>query len=252
MSFVRALVTGASRGIGLEVARALAPTHELVLVARSIETLASELAQLRGPGAPPRLVACDLADETARRKLIGEIADAEIRVLVNNAGIAESAPLERTSDDVWARMIAINLTAPFELCRALVPGMANAGFGRVINIASTAALRGYRYAAAYSATKAGLLGLTRSLALEVATKGVTVNAVCPGFTDTTITDDAVRNIVGKTGQSREEARRALAAFSPQKRLMTPEEVAALVAYLVGANARGINGQALPIDGGETA
>ena len=175
-----------------------------------------------------------------------------MQVLVNNAGAAVSAPLHRTSDLAWATALALNLEAPFALTRALVPGMVKAGRGRVINIASTAALKGYAYTAAYSASKAGLVGLTRALAVELASKGVTVNAVCPGFTDTDIVARAAENIQATTGRSQDDARQTLARFSPQGRLRSPEEVAGLVAYLASPAADGITGQALAIDGGETA
>jgi NAD(P)-dependent dehydrogenase (short-subunit alcohol dehydrogenase family) len=148
-------------------------------------------------------------------------------------------------------MLALNLTAPFTLARALVPGMIQAGGGRVINVASTAALKGYAYTSAYSAAKAGLLGWTRALAAEVASKGVTVNAVCPGFTDTDLVQEAVLKIQASTQRSASAARAALAGFSPQGRLLGPEEVAALIVFLAGPEAGGINGQALAIDGGET-
>jgi NAD(P)-dependent dehydrogenase (short-subunit alcohol dehydrogenase family) len=248
-----ALITGASRGIGLAVAHALAAEHPLLLVSRSAETLATRKEELLAAGAGEvRCEACDLGDARDRARLIATLESEPVGILVNNAGTARSAPLAHTDAELWQQSLELNLTAPFELCRAFVPGMAKRGLGRVVNIASTAALRGYRYTTAYAASKAGLLGLTRSLALEVARKGVTVNAICPGFTDTAIVEDAVSNIVSKTGQSQEGARQALESFSPQGRLMEPEEIAALVRYLVGEEARGITGQALPVDGGETA
>jgi NAD(P)-dependent dehydrogenase (short-subunit alcohol dehydrogenase family) len=181
---------------------------------------------------------------------LGEAGDVD--VLINNAGLAESAPLTRTGDDLWDRAIDVNLRAPFELSRALAPGMAERGWGRIVNIASTAGLKGYRYTSAYCASKHGLIGLTRALAVELARKGVTVNAICPGFTDTDIAADAVDNIVSKTGQSADEARKALSSFSPQGRLMRPDEIAAMAGYLCRDAAVGITGQALAVDGGETA
>lgn len=248
-----ALVTGASRGIGLAIARALAPAHTLVLVSRDQGALEEAAAQLRPTAAGEvTLHACDLGNADSRAELIGAVEKRGVHVLVNNAGVARSAPLARTDDATWDLSIALNLTAPFELCRAVVPWMVAAGWGRIINVASTAALKGYRYTAAYSASKAGLVGMTRALALDVATKGVTVNAVCPGFTDTAIVADAVDNIVRKTGQGEDQARSSLESFSPQKRLMQPGEVADLVAYLASEAAAGITGQALAIDGGETA
>ena len=249
-----ALITGASRGIGRAVARALAPTHTLLLAGRDQAALAALVAEL-GQG---HALTAELADADDRDRLLSlvtglcEQLGAPVQVLVNNAGAAVSAPLHRTSDLAWAAALALNLEAPFALTRALVPGMVKAGRGRVINIASTAALKGYAYTAAYSASKAGLVGLTRALAVELASKGVTVNAVCPGFTDTDIVARAAENIQATTGRSQDDARQTLARFSPQGRLRSPEEVAGLVAYLASPAADGITGQALAIDGGETA
>ncbi len=249
-----ALVTGASRGIGLAIARALAPDHQLILVARkmvSLEAAATQLAPLTA-SQDLELWPCDLADATERQALCRRLQALDVDVLINNAGIARSAPIHRTSDEDWTALMAINLTAPFELMRGALPGMRDRGWGRVVNIASTASLKGYRYTAAYNATKHGLLGLTRGAALDVADKGVTVNAVCPGFTETDMAQAAVDNISAKTGRSEDQARQELAALNPQGRLIDPDEVAAMVVYLVSDAARGIHGQALAIDGGDTA
>lgn len=163
-----------------------------------------------------------------------------------------TAPIHRTEDHTWADVMAINLTAPFELTRAVLPHMRTTGWGRIVNVASTAALKGYRYTAAYCASKHGLLGLTRGTALDVADKGITVNAVCPGFTETDLVSTAVDNIMEKTGRSSAQARAALAAGNPQGRLIEPHEVAAMVRFLVGPGAGSVHGQAMAIDGGETA
>jgi NAD(P)-dependent dehydrogenase (short-subunit alcohol dehydrogenase family) len=247
-----AVVTGASRGIGLSIARALAPAHALWLVSRDEAALGEAADDLRLSAGDVTVRACDLAQASGRRELAAELSRAGVSVLVNNAGVARSAALARTDDAMWSHTIELDLTAPFELCRAVVPGMVTAGFGRIVNVCSTAALRGYKYTSAYSAAKAGLLGLTRALAHELAAKGVTVNAVCPGFSDTAIVADAAREIAQKTGSDETAARTTLAAFSPQGRLMSPDEIAAAVAYLVSDAAAGITGAALPIDGGETA
>ncbi|MCA9690994.1 MAG: SDR family NAD(P)-dependent oxidoreductase [Nannocystaceae bacterium] len=253
-----ALVTGASRGIGRAIATALADTHTVVVTARSEAALASLVAALEDAGRGPALpLIADLGTAAGRAALLAALAPivaarGPVVTLVNNAGIAHSAPIARTDDAAWTSLGELNLRAPFELCRALLPAMIEAGSGRVINVASTAALKGYRYTAAYAATKAGLVGMTRALAVEVADKGVTVNAVCPGFTDTDIVADAVANITAKTGRTSAQAREALARFSPQGRLRKPDEIAALVVFLASDAAAGITGQAIALDGGETA
>lgn len=248
-----ALVTGASRGIGRAIAVALAPSHELILTARDEHALGeTREACLEAGGHTATLVACDMTDTAARQALADTILKDDVAVLVNNAGIAPSAPAERTTTDAWDDVMTVNVTAPFELIRAAIPSMKRAGWGRIINIASTAALRGYRYTAAYCASKHAVLGLTRGVALDVARTGITVNAVCPGFTDTDMASRAVDNIAGKTGRDPAQARAALERMNPQGRLVDPAEVAAMVQYLCTPAADGINGQALAIDGGETA
>ena len=247
-----AVVTGASRGIGAAVARALATTHDLVLVARSSDALAAMQGELSACGARVHIDTADFAATEDVRALAERLVARAPAVLVNNAGLAPSAPLARTDDDALARTLAVNLVAPFVLARALVPGMIERGFGRIVNVASTAALKGYRYTAAYSASKGGLLALTRALAAELAPRGVTVNAVCPGFCDTDIVRDAV-DLISATGKrTKEQALAELASFNPQGRLVQPHEVATMVAYLCSAAAASVNGQALAIDGGETA
>ncbi len=253
-----ALVTGASRGIGLAIAAHLAEEHDLILVARDPERLErSAREHLQGA----TLLGLESADLSAPGEVQGLVSALErrtselgrtITVLVNNAGMAASAPLAKSDDDLFDRLMAVNARAPFSLARALVPGMLEVGGGRVINIASTAALKGYAYTSAYCASKAAVLGWTRALALELARGGVTVNAVCPGFTDTDIASDAIATIQRTTERSAAQAQASLARFSPQRRLLDPAEVAGLVAYLASPAASAINGQALAIDGGETA
>jgi NAD(P)-dependent dehydrogenase (short-subunit alcohol dehydrogenase family) len=170
-------------------------------------------------------------------------------ILVNNAGIAESAPVHKTDDELWQRHLAINLTGSFYCIRAALPHMLERSWGRIINIASVAGKTGAPYIAAYSASKHGLIGLTRSVAMEVATKGITVNAICPGYVDTDMTNRAIKNIQSKTGRPAAEAEELLKRTNPQNRLVTSEEVAALALLLASDEGRSINGQAINIDGG---
>jgi NAD(P)-dependent dehydrogenase (short-subunit alcohol dehydrogenase family) len=170
-------------------------------------------------------------------------------ILVNNAGIAESAPLVKTDDELWQRHLAVNLSGVFYCTRAALPAMIERGWGRIINVASTAGKTGAPYIAAYAASKHGVLGLTRSVALEVATKGVTVNAICPGYVDTDMTTRALETIEAKTGKSAADSLEAIRAMNPQRRLVEPEEIAALAVLLASDEGRGINGQAINVDGG---
>ena len=245
------LVTGASRGIGRSIAKAFADDQStLILAARRAENLDTLVDELTAAGVSATAAGADLADASSVDRFCREtLASQRVDVLVNNAGIAESAKLSETDDDLWERHLDVNLTAAFKLCRAVLPGMQRRGFGRIINIASTAGKVGYKYTAAYCASKHGLIGLTRALALETATDGVTVNAICPGFVETDIARSAIQNIAGKTGKGEASARRWLAAQSPQNRLIQPEEVASLALMLASEGAGGINGQAINLDGG---
>jgi len=170
--------------------------------------------------------------------------------MINNAGQAYSAPIRRIADSDWRRMISVNLDGTFYGCRAVAQEMVAAGWGRIVNVASAAGLVGYKYVSAYSAAKHGVIGLTRSLALELAASGVTVNAVCPGYTDTDMAHDAIDNIVSKTGRTPEEARAELVALNPQRRMVEPEEVANAVMWLVLPGSEAITGQSIAIAGGE--
>jgi NAD(P)-dependent dehydrogenase (short-subunit alcohol dehydrogenase family) len=241
-----AVVTGASRGIGLAVARTLlAHGARVTLMARDAAALELAATQL---GSDVTWVAVDVSDEASVAAAFARAGAVDL--LVNNAGQAASAPFAKTDAALWQRMLDVNLTGAYHCIQAALPAMLDAGWGRIVNVASTAGLTGYRYVAAYCAAKHGLVGLTRALALELASKGITVNAVCPGYTETDIVQEAVANIARKTGRSEAEARAGLAAANPQGRLVRPEEVAHAVAMLCLPEAAALNGQAIAVAGGE--
>jgi NAD(P)-dependent dehydrogenase (short-subunit alcohol dehydrogenase family) len=242
-----AVVTGAARGIGAAIARRLAADGaRLTLLGRQERPL-QELAADLPASAQAQAVVCDVADPVAVALAFGKISGVAAHILVNNAGQAASAPLGRTSDELWQRMLAVNLTGTFLCARAALPGMLAAGWGRIVNISSTAGQRGYAYVSAYAAAKHGVIGLTRSLALEFASN---VNAVCPGYTETDLLRESVDNVVAKTGRGAEEARAEFARHNPQGRIIQPEEVASTVAWLCSSGASAINGQSISVSGGE--
>jgi NAD(P)-dependent dehydrogenase (short-subunit alcohol dehydrogenase family) len=249
-----ALVSGGGTGIGAAIAGRLAALGaSLTLLGRRREPLASRAAALTSAcGRPVGLVAADVTEEAAVAAALREAAAARGAplILVNNAGAARSAPFQRTSRALWEEMLAVNLTGAYLMTRAALPAMREAGWGRIVNIASTAGLTGYRYVSAYCAAKHGLVGLTRALALELAETGVTVNAVCPGFTDTDLLADAVAAISEATGTGAAAARAGLAAHNPQKRLIAPAEVANAVAWLCLPDSGAITGQSIAVAGGE--
>ena len=244
-----ALVTGGGRGIGRAVALDLARAGARVVIASRTKAEIDAVAREAGQGATA--ITADVADPASVRNLFAEARRAigEIDILVNGAGIAPSAPLVKTTDEQWRQAIEVNLSGTFYCLREALPAMTKRGWGRVVNIASIAGRTGAPYIAAYAASKHGVLGLTKVAALESAARGVTVNAVCPGYVDTPMTDESIRRIVEKTGATAADARKRLEDSSPQKRLYTVAEVSALVSFLCGDQASGINGQALTIDGG---
>ena len=244
-----AVVTGASRGIGRALVQAFVKegyaVWALARAAEALETLARE------SGGAVRPLALDVADEAAVLAASQRILEAGTpRVLVNNAGVTVSAPLNKTSTQDFQRVMAVNVTAPFLFCRELIPAMAAAGGGRVINIGSIAARRGIKYTSAYCASKHALLGLTRSLASEWARKNVTVNIVNPGWVETDMFTHAKAAISKTTGRSEQEAHAALASMNALGRIIQPEEVAALCVFLASDAAASITGAAYDIDGGE--
>jgi NAD(P)-dependent dehydrogenase (short-subunit alcohol dehydrogenase family) len=248
-----ALVTGAARGIGAVIARVLASDGaRLTLLGRRHDAL-QQLADAL-PGGPHGVVVADVSDATQVHAAFAQARAARgaIAILVNNAGQAESAPFGKTSLELWQRMLAVNLTGSFLCAQAALPDMLASGHGRIVNIASTAGQKGYAYVCAYAAAKHGVIGLTRSLALEVARMGVTVNAVCPGYTETDLLRDSIANVAHQTGRSAQEARAGFAAGNPQQRIVLPDEVADAVRWLCGDAAAAITGQSISVSAGEVA
>lgn len=246
-----AVVTGAGSGIGEAIAVELASLGaRLTLVGRRAEPLEATRAKLAGQG--HGVAVADITDHAGiAAALAGAAAErGPIAILINNAGAAKSAPAGKTTPELWNEMLTVNLTGTFNCTQAVLPGMQSARWGRIVNIASTAGLVGYAYVSAYCAAKHGVIGFTRAVALEVAKQGITVNAVCPGYTDTPLLGGAVDNIVAKTGRSSDEAKTTLAAGNPQGRLVQPEDVARTVGWLCLPGSEAIHGQSIPVAGGE--
>jgi len=248
----RAIVTGGGRGIGRAIARGLARAGVFVtLAARTRAEVDAAADEIRTGGGRSFASLADVgkADDVTALFRSAREAMGGVDLLVNAAGIAYSGPLVKTADETWHAVIETNLSGVFYTTREALPEMTGRGFGRIVNIASIAGKTGLPYLAAYVASKHGVLGLTKVAALECAALGVTVNAICPGYVDTAMTESGIARIVERTGIPSEEARRRLEEQSPQKRMVAPEEVAALAVYLCGDDARGITGQALNVDGG---
>ena len=247
-----AFVTGASRGIGASVAAALAADGAKVsLVGRDAGRLAEVAADLGGTDRAIPIVA-DVTDAASVKEAFAAARRqfGPVHILVNNAGQAAAAKFTDTDEALWNRIIGVNLTGTYLCTRAAVPDMLRAGFGRIVNIASIAGLRGAAYISAYATSKHAVIGFTRSLALEYATRNITVNAVCPGYTDTEIVKRAVDNIMKKTGRSESEAMATLTATNPQGRLIAPAEVSNAVLWLCRPGTESVTGQSIVIAGGE--
>ncbi len=244
-----AVVTGSGRGIGAAIAQALAGQGARVaLLDIKPEWVEAQAAKL--PGAIG--LKCDVTDPDSVHAAFSTIRErfGRIDILVNNAGAAWSAPFTKTDPALWNRTIALNLNGVFLCTSEVYPAMAKQEYGRIISVASSAAVKGYAYVSAYCAAKHGVLGLTRSLALEAAKTRVTVNAVCPGYAETDMTKDSINNIVAKTGKSEAEALAALTVHNPQGRLIKPAEVAHAVLWLCAPESASITGQAIAVAGGE--
>lgn len=248
-----AWITGGGRGIGEEVALSLAADgYDVAVSARSEDELAATAKACREHGVEAIAAPCDVTDEEAVARAYETVADelAAPGVLVNNAGIARGIPFQKTTPEDIEQHFQVNLMGAYHCTQAALDAMLEAGWGRIVNVASVAGKVGAPYTTAYTISKHGLVGLTRALAQEIATSGVTVNAVCPGYVDTPMTAKNADEIAAATGISREDALETLEKMSPQERLMTPEEVAAQVTHLCREASRGIHGQTITIDGGK--
>ena len=248
----RAVVTGAGRGIGRSIALALAQAGaDVAVTARTQGEIEQLAAEIRAMGRQSLAVPCDVTDSEQVKHMASTLIDGlgGVDILVNNAGNAGSHKFLNHPDELWYRMLSINLTSVYYVTRAFVPRLIEQRWGRIITIASMASRVGGSYITAYTAAKHGVLGLTRALAVELLPYNITVNAICPGYVNTPMTDASVSNIAARTGMSEAQAREALEKSSPQKRLFEPEEIAAVAVFLAQDINKGITGQAINIDGG---
>lgn len=246
------LITGAGRGIGASIAHALAGKGaRLSLLARNRESLEKVAGELDA-GTQTCIATADVTDGASVQAAFAQAKQrfGPVTILINNAGQARSAPLHVGDESLWNEMLEVNLHGVYRCIRAALPDMLQAGRGRIVNVASTAGLTGYPYVTAYCAAKHGVIGLTRALAIELARKNITVNAVCPGYTDTDLSRDAIASIQAKTGRPEAEVRAIFTAHNPQGRMVAPEEVAQTVLWLCTNDVGSITGQSIAIAGGE--
>jgi NAD(P)-dependent dehydrogenase (short-subunit alcohol dehydrogenase family) len=247
-----ALVTGAGHGIGKSIALALAEAgNDVVVTGRTALALEELAEQIRRLGRQALPITCDVTDQAQVQQLAASVYKTlpRVDILVNNAGASGSSRFITHDDELWHQMLLINLTSVYYVTKAFAPAMVTQGYGRIIMVASIAARTGSRYIAAYTASKHGVLGLTRALAAELGPAHVTVNAICPGYVDTPMTDRTVANMMRLTGMTEEGARARLEKLNPQGRLVSPLEVARIAVFLAHEASGGINGQAINIDGG---
>ncbi len=248
----RAVVTGAGRGIGRSIALALAEAGaDVAVTARSIPELEQLAAEIESVGRRSVFTPCDVTDPQQVQRMASTLLEGlgGIDILVNNAGNAGSHKFLNHPDELWHRMLSVNLTSVYYVTRAFTPKLIEQRSGRIITIASIASRVGDRYITAYTAAKHGVLGLTRALAVELLPYNITVNAICPGYVNTPMTDASISNITARTGMSAEQARAALEKASPQNRLIEAEEVASLAVFLAQDISKGITGQGINLDGG---
>lgn len=246
------LITGGSSGIGEAIARGFAQCGCCVVItARDSQRLGTTADRMAHNGAQVHAISCDITNREQVGRLRHSVRQSwgDVQILINNAGIARAVSFADMSDDTWDQTLETNLTGAYNCCKVFLPAMVAAKWGRIINIASTTAKVGYPYVTAYTASKHGLLGLTRSLALETARTGVTVNAICPGYVDDERTRDNARIMAEKTGRSVEDILRLFASSAPQNRLIEADEVASLACLMAAPEMSGMTGQAINVDGG---